>query len=85
MGATDSRGAVPTKDERRTDRLSMMNWLTKAPRKLGIGYGRCRTRRTLRKRGETPVERPQPDTKTDLASGRERRSRQVYCHEGSAL
>ena len=52
IGVTDSRGAVPTKDERRTDRLSMMNWLTKAPRKLGIGCGRCRTRRTLRKREE---------------------------------
>ena len=31
IGVTDSRGAVPTKDERRTDRLSMMDWLTKAP------------------------------------------------------
>jgi hypothetical protein len=31
MGVPDSRGAVPTKDECRTDRLSMMNWLTKAP------------------------------------------------------
>ena len=31
MGVPDSRSAVPTKDERRTDRLSMVNWLIKAP------------------------------------------------------
>jgi hypothetical protein len=49
MGVPDSRGAVPTKGERRTDRLSIMNWLTKAPRKLGIGCGRCRTRHIQRK------------------------------------
>jgi hypothetical protein len=49
MGVTNSRGTVPTKDERKTDRLSMMNRLTKAPRKLAIGCGRCRTRRILRK------------------------------------
>jgi hypothetical protein len=49
---TNSRGAVPTKDERKTDRLSMMNRLTKAPRKLGIGCGRCRTRRIVPKREE---------------------------------
>jgi hypothetical protein len=48
-GVTDSDGAVPTKDERRTDRLSRNDWLTKALRKRGIGCGWCRTRRILRK------------------------------------
>jgi hypothetical protein len=49
MGFMDSDGAVPTRDERKTDRVSMMNQLTQAPQKLGIGCGRCRTRRILRK------------------------------------
>jgi hypothetical protein len=31
MGVTDSRGAVPTKDERRTDRLSIIAVLPKSP------------------------------------------------------
>jgi hypothetical protein len=48
MGVPDSCGAIPTKDERRTDRLSMLNWLAKASRKLGIGCGRCRTRHIQR-------------------------------------
>ena len=31
MGVPDSRGAVPTKDERRTDRLSIIAGLPKSP------------------------------------------------------
>src|SRR3712207_456175 len=48
MEAPDSRGVIPTKDERSTDRLLLMNWLTKASRKLGTGCGRCRTRHIQR-------------------------------------
>lgn len=48
MGVTGSGRAVPTKGERKTNRLSRMDWLTGARWKLGNGRGRCRTRRIPR-------------------------------------